>query len=150
MNTKYSCDADARDQWTRRITGSTCSGQFGSVHVPWTGLNVSTMNYWASLRQRLQLNMFKLHEAYFALLWICRIYNTSTAKRGNGRWLKNAGVYWIYIIIFQLNANYITIEWWQHYYLSITTSIRPIVHTEHQLYQVKCTANFWNTVFGRL
>jgi len=31
INTKYGRDADARDQWTRRVTGSTCSGQFGFV-----------------------------------------------------------------------------------------------------------------------
>ena len=28
----------ARDQWTRRVTGSTCSGQFSSADVLWTGL----------------------------------------------------------------------------------------------------------------
>jgi len=40
INTKYSRNADARDQWTRRVTvtGSTCSGQFNSVVEMWTGL----------------------------------------------------------------------------------------------------------------
>ena len=32
-------DADARDKWARRVTGSTCSGQFVSVRVPWTNLH---------------------------------------------------------------------------------------------------------------
>ena len=38
INTKYSCDIDARDQWTRRATGLTCcrSVQVSSVHVLWT------------------------------------------------------------------------------------------------------------------
>jgi len=38
INAKYSLDADAHDQWSRRVTGSTCSGQFRSVHVLWTSL----------------------------------------------------------------------------------------------------------------
>jgi len=33
VNTKYSCDANARDQWAHRATGSTCSGQFSSVII---------------------------------------------------------------------------------------------------------------------
>ena len=30
-------DADERDQWTRRVTGPTFSGQFSSVLVLWSG-----------------------------------------------------------------------------------------------------------------
>ena len=31
ISTKYSRDADAHDQWTRRVNGSTCTGQYRSV-----------------------------------------------------------------------------------------------------------------------
>ena len=35
----YGRDADAREQWTRRVSGSTCSGQFRSVHFSWCAVN---------------------------------------------------------------------------------------------------------------
>ena len=35
----YGRDADAREQWTRRVSGSTCSGQFRSVHFSLCAVN---------------------------------------------------------------------------------------------------------------
>jgi len=33
IKAKYSVDAEARSQWTRRVTRSTCAGQVSSVHL---------------------------------------------------------------------------------------------------------------------
>ena len=42
INTKYCCEADSRDQWTRLVTGSTYSGQFSScAHLLWTNFKAA-------------------------------------------------------------------------------------------------------------
>ena len=39
ISTKCSCEADVRDQWTRRVTGSTCLDQIRSVYFSSSAAN---------------------------------------------------------------------------------------------------------------
>ena len=79
-------DADARDQCTRRVTGSTCCGsvQFSSVHALWTNLKTTAEigvaqsnrgHWWVALERiierlhRTKLNSTKPNSTELKLQW---------------------------------------------------------------------------------